>query len=54
MKCVCCDVSESSVRMLHCAKVLNEPNLNTGIDRSTLMSLNKARWDLAGLTGTHS
>lgn len=30
------------------------PNLNTGLDLVMLMSLSKARWDLASLTGTHS
>lgn len=55
VKCsLCCDVSESSIKSLHCAKVLNEPKLNTSIDQLTLMSLSKARWDLTGLTGMHS
>ena len=32
--------------------MLNEPKLNTAIDHLTPVLLRKARWDLAGLTGT--
>lgn len=50
---LCCAVGKSSIKLLHCVKVLNEPNLNSGIDHLTPMSLNKAKWDSAALTGTH-
>lgn len=42
----------SSIKSLCAVKVLKVPNLNTGIDHLMQMSLSKARWDLAGLTGT--